>query len=410
MIRKKFTRDNSTLFWMGILVLSMVSAITIRYSIEIKTSQLLKIFVIIFLVLGCMEWIANNHSLTWFQNWSSIRSIWIGYAITLTAISVYSKIFLYVFFIFGSVFIARKVHPYIGIVFHLIFSFLLYSIYDFNIEKGMYYFLAGGILCILIGSMDTLVSMVYILIIAVCMQIILGFLMNNFIFDRALSLSMAYQITGDCMAIILCYFLKGKQNVPYETEIPNFQNIEPKETLLSPEEPPGYGSYITVDAPLLKRLNEEKSSIYRHSLLVGILSEKAIRKIGGNYELAKAGGLYHEIGKLEEGNYIETGVALAKEQGIPEPIVSIIKQHNGKMEKPKSKEAATIMFTDSIVSTIKYFEKQDKEKQLSNKQIIENVFKVRLEKGILDESGLTLVDFKQLKDFYLHNLPKGEKE
>ena len=76
------------------------------------------------------------------------------------------------------------------------------------------------------------------------------------------------------------------------------------------------------------------------------------------------------------------------------------------MEKPDSKESAIVMLTDSIITTIKYFEKQPKELRRSTDKIIDNIFKVRLEQGILEKVPLTLNEFHILKEFYLTNLPK----
>jgi hypothetical protein len=68
------------------------------------------------------------------------------------------------------------------------------------------------------------------------------------------------------------------------------------------------------------------------------------------------------------------------------------------------------MMCVSIVSTIEYLEnnknnmngKSETADLIPNQKIIDSVFQMRLAKGSLDESGLTIQQFNQLKDFYLH--------
>ena len=66
--------------------------------------------------------------------------------------------------------------------------------------------------------------------------------------------------------------------------------------------------------------------------------------------------------------------------------------------------------TDSIVATIKYFEKLPPEKRRSNEKIIEDIFRLRLEQGTLDQAGLSLKEYQTLKEFYAVSLPKGGKK
>ena len=51
--------------------------------------------------------------------------------------------------------------------------------------------------------------------------------------------------------------------------------------------------------PLLRELAEKAPGTFQHSMQVANLAEEAIRKIGGNSLLTRAGALYHDIGKAE---------------------------------------------------------------------------------------------------------------
>ena len=115
--------------------------------------------------------------------------------------------------------------------------------------------------------------------------------------------------------------------------------------------------------------------------------------------MAKAGGLYHEIGKLKGRNYIEEGLLIAEDYAFPEELKAIIREHNIKYDKPRSVEAAIVMLSDSVVSTIEYIERTEEKKHSTNK-IIDNIFQMRMDKGTFDGVNLTLKDFKLLKEFY----------
>jgi membrane-associated HD superfamily phosphohydrolase len=62
-------------------------------------------------------------------------------------------------------------------------------------------------------------------------------------------------------------------------------------------------------------------------------------------------------------------------------------------------EAAIVMLSDSVVSTIEYIEKSEENKFTTNK-IIDNIFQMRMDKGTFDGANLSLKDFKMLKEFY----------
>jgi len=51
------------------------------------------------------------------------------------------------------------------------------------------------------------------------------------------------------------------------------------------------------NTPLLRELAEKAPGTFQHSMQVANLAEEAIRRIGGNSLLVRAGALYHDIGK-----------------------------------------------------------------------------------------------------------------
>lgn len=164
------------------------------------------------------------------------------------------------------------------------------------------------------------------------------------------------------------------------------------------------------DFVLLERLKGYSDELYEHSVRIGELSWKAAQAIGGNGLLAKAGGLYHEIGRIEnEADYIEAGSTLGREYDFPEGLLDVMRQHSTGFELPQSMEAAVVMLCDCIVSTSDYLAKSGKRGKISDKQLVTSIFQNRLEKGNLQYAGMTVEQIQTLKEFYIENTFAEEK-
>ncbi len=158
------------------------------------------------------------------------------------------------------------------------------------------------------------------------------------------------------------------------------------------------------DFDLLKRMEVYSDTLYKHSVRIGELSWKAAQAIGGDALLAKAGGFYHEIGRIEdEEDYIEAGSRLGKEYHFPNELLDVMRQHSTGFELPKSAEAAVVMLCDCIISTSEYLTKSGRRAKISDTQLVTSIFQNRLEKGNLQYAGMTVEQIQTLKEFYIEN-------
>lgn len=204
---------------------------------------------------------------------------------------------------------------------------------------------------------------------------------------------------------------------------------------------------------LLKRLSMEAPGTYNHSVLVANLAEMAAEEVGANPVLARVASYYHDIGKIERPYYfkenqfggenphdkispklsaliitshVTDGVELAKKYKIPTAVQNIIKEHHGtslvkyfyitmknnsenpeevkeedfkyKGPAPTSKEAAIIMLADGVEASVRSIHNPTKEK-IDN--MVDNIFKSRLEEDQLDNCDLTFKDIKAIKKAFL---------
>jgi ribonuclease Y len=91
-------------------------------------------------------------------------------------------------------------------------------------------------------------------------------------------------------------------------------------------------------------------NILQHSIEVSLLAGMIAAEVGANIEVAKTGGLLHDIGKAltheVEGTHAEIGADVARKYGIPEPIWRAIMEHHD--EQMGSVEAFLVAAADAI--------------------------------------------------------------
>lgn len=201
------------------------------------------------------------------------------------------------------------------------------------------------------------------------------------------------------------------------------------------------------DLPIFKQMAIEAPGTYHHSLIVSSLAEKAAEEIKLDPMLAKAGALYHDIGKIKRPeyfienqsqnpdmhkglkpsmstlviiNHVKEGVELAKKLKLPEKIRDMIEQHHGnslmryfyqkakenydpEMQEvgeenyryagpiPKSREAGLIMLADSTEAASRSL----KTPSVTNlKRVITEIFNINLQDGQLDDCDFSLKELK----------------
>lgn len=271
-------------------------------------------------------------------------------------------------------------NEYLGILFQIYLSIMMTLISTDSIEVLVFYLLSGLVGCCVAKYFVQKKNMLYAAVIMLTANLaltgILEYIQNDMINSKYIISSLLCTF-GGIVAIILA--------LPY---IYYRVDNKLKAKLLRITDP---------DYELIVMLRNYSKDLYEHSYRVAKLSERIAYKIGADSLLAKTGGYYHKIGKLEGRDYVKHGVEIAISYSFPQEVVDIIKQHTGRNQSPRSVEAAIVMLSDTIISAFEYLDDKQNELVYDKNMVIDQVIDTKLDKDMLDDSGLTLKMFRDIK-------------
>lgn len=206
---------------------------------------------------------------------------------------------------------------------------------------------------------------------------------------------------------------------------------------------------------LLRKLAEEAPGSFQHSLQVANLAEEAARISGANPLLARVGALYHDIGKIAAPHYyienqknglsphdnldphssarliidhVNSGVILARNYKIPQPIIDFIKTHHGTSTayyfyrkfieespgkipvlsdfmypgpKPFTKETAIIMMADAVEASSRCIDRQTEDEM---NELVERIMLLQEQDGQYSNVPFTFKEISDIKETFKKRL------
>ncbi|HQO03391.1 MAG TPA: HDIG domain-containing protein [Spirochaetota bacterium] len=213
-----------------------------------------------------------------------------------------------------------------------------------------------------------------------------------------------------------------------------------------------------LNASIFKKMLIKAPGTYNHSLMVANMAEAACKDIGANHLLARVGGYYHDIGKINDsGMYIENkitdmraktlspreysqliishvkkGVDKARQDNLPESVVAFIREHHGTSTmtyfyhqalehvdaarkggvvnkddfqypgpNPQSRETAVVMLADAIEAASRSLQEPTVEKL---EGLVRKITYNKLNEGELEHSELTMSDLNKIQKSFLRLL------
>lgn len=209
------------------------------------------------------------------------------------------------------------------------------------------------------------------------------------------------------------------------------------------------------NSKLLRKLNEKAPGTFQHSMQVSNLAEEAIRAVGGNALLVRAGALYHDIGKMNMPNYfienqnsdynphdelpaeesskiitehVILGIEMARRYKLPDILIDFIRTHHGttktqyflrkyKEEHPEedvderkfqypgpipySKETAILMMADSVEAASRSLSSYDG-KGIEN--LIDHIIDNQIREEQFAMANITFRDITTIKKIFKKKL------
>ena len=207
------------------------------------------------------------------------------------------------------------------------------------------------------------------------------------------------------------------------------------------------------NSPIFKQMQIQANGTYNHSIMVSQLAESACREIGANALLARVGGYYHDIGKIEQSEYfvenqfdhenkhadlnptlsasiikshVRKGVEKAHQMHLPQAVIDIISEHHGNSvisyfykegkEKdptlmpedfsypgnpPSSKESAVVMLADTVEAACKTLDNPTSSRL---EKFITVLINQKVENKQLDNCDLTFRDISKIKESFVRLL------
>jgi putative nucleotidyltransferase with HDIG domain len=208
------------------------------------------------------------------------------------------------------------------------------------------------------------------------------------------------------------------------------------------------------ELPIFRQLQEEAPGSYHHSLIVASLAERAAEELGVDAQLAKAGALYHDIGKTKMPEYfienrsgdfdlhkdltpsmstlvikshVKEGAELARKLKLPRALREIIEQSHGNSlvrffyakakqtynpeeqtvgeesfrypgPPPQTKEAGLVMLADSVEAASRSLKAPTKD---NLKRVITDIINNTLQDGQLDACDFSLRELRNVASAFL---------
>jgi putative nucleotidyltransferase with HDIG domain len=210
--------------------------------------------------------------------------------------------------------------------------------------------------------------------------------------------------------------------------------------------------------PLLQELVRRAPGTYNHSINVASLGEAAAEAIGARGLLVRVGAYFHDVGKMLKPSYfvenqgqenrheslvpamstliivahVKEGVELARQYGLPQPIIDLIAEHHGTTlveyfyrlatersqnaphgedvdeqtyrypgPKPSTRESAVLMLTDAVESASRTLTEPTPARIAS---LVHDLAMKRLLDGQFDECGLTLEELGVIEQSLVKSL------
>ncbi len=211
---------------------------------------------------------------------------------------------------------------------------------------------------------------------------------------------------------------------------------------------------LNASQPLIKKMMTSAPGTYHHSMMTAALAEGAAHAVGANALLARAGAVYHDVGKLRRPNYFmenqksanihdtlppeeSAGVIIAHQRDaepllsryrIPSAVRRIAAEHHGTTlvayfyqkavrqrgedaegpldekpyrypgPEPSTRESAIVMLADSCEAAVRSMQEPTRDEMAA---MVRRVIQGKVDDGQLNKAPLTLAEITRIEKSFL---------
>ncbi|MBE5823542.1 MAG: hypothetical protein E7308_05670 [Butyrivibrio sp.] len=150
--------------------------------------------------------------------------------------------------------------------------------------------------------------------------------------------------------------------------------------------------------PLLVKLKEKDKDEFFRAIHTGYLAERIALGLGFNDRAVKACAYYHRIGVLDGGLKWADVEHYYVDNNFPIEAVEFLHEY---IEPPKgavkSKEALAVQLSETVIASIMYLIKQNKDAKIDYDKLIDNLFDKKEASGELKDYAVTFIEYDRMR-------------
>ena len=160
--------------------------------------------------------------------------------------------------------------------------------------------------------------------------------------------------------------------------------------------------YMDINDPefeLLVRIKEKDKDEYYKAIHTAYLAERAALKLDLNSRAVKTCSYYHRVSVLNDGKNWEDVEPIYLDNKFPEESIPFLKEFYDPKSKAGyvSREATVVNLCETVVSSIMYLIRKDKESKIDYEELIDKIIEHKLEKKEFNRSKLSFSDLENMR-------------
>ena len=155
------------------------------------------------------------------------------------------------------------------------------------------------------------------------------------------------------------------------------------------------------ECTLIVALKKRSKDAYFHAIHTSYFCDKAVNLIGGDRNLARAGGYYHRIGDYFGSVSLPEYEEKMLDYKFPPDLCELLMAYQKKDKKQMSKEITIVYLSDAVISAIQYLISKNPNVEIDFEKIIRAIFLKKMEAGVFSGSKISVEELYTLQTMFI---------